>query len=550
MAALVSRGPERKKLDHRLDGPATLTLSGIRKQFGGVVALEDVDLTVAPGEAVAVIGPNGAGKSTLLKITSGMLRPSAGSVRLGDLHLDGLPPHSVVAHGVALANQIPQPFRNLSVAENVLVAALSHRREGGRALVASVLEEVGLSRRAGDQASALGLLDLKRLELARALATRAKVLLLDEVAAGLVGPELDELIAVVARLHAAGRTLLVVEHVERVVSSLVTRVVVLNWGKIIAEGTPAEIAADPQVREVYLGKRDARGLGATRPAGAREAVSAEAHETATPLLELRGIRAGYGTLTVLHDVDIRIGAGQIVAVLGANGAGKSTLAAAISGQLRLRQGTVALDGRSIDRLPAYRRARLGIAHCPEGRQVFAELTVAENLSLAVPWRVPRREVTSRRNAVERIFPALAARMGQRAGSLSGGEQQMLAIGRALMVQPRLLLCDEVSLGLAPIVVDNLYEALLKVNDAGVALVLIEQDVHRSLAVASWAYVLDRGQVTYSGLPTALLADELLTASYFGDDGGTNEAAVSVRSDAAEGHPGNQVQPTHTIGGSS
>jgi branched-chain amino acid transport system ATP-binding protein len=203
-----------------------------------------------------------------------------------------------------------------------------------------------------------------------------------------------------------------------------------------------------------------------------------------------------------------------VTVLGANGAGKSTLAAVVSGQILASSGSIRCNGRVITRTPAYHRARLGICLCPEGRGIFTGLTVEENLFLGVPLRRRRAELAGELERIYEILPALRSRTRQSAGSLSGGEQQMLAIGRALLMSPKLLICDELSLGLAPKVAEGVYEALLRINASGVAVLLIEQNVHLALEIATVAYVLNRGRVTFAGAPGDLTDEAALAEAYF------------------------------------
>jgi len=488
-----------------------LHVDHLTKRFGGVTAVDDVSFDVAPGEAVAVIGPNGAGKSSLLKLLSGVYKPDEGSVRFGEAAVERLPAHAVAHHGIGLAHQIPRPFKGLTVRENVVVGAMARRgHPGGRGEhIESVLNLCGLEAKAGFPASELRLLDLKRLELARALSSDPSLILLDEVAAGLNGRDLEQVIELVRTIHGHGRSLVIVEHVEGVVASVVNRVLVIDWGKLIAEGTPAEISADPQVREVYLGAGRTQKLRVEAPA--RVARSGES----TPLLRVDAATTSYGDIVALREVSLDVDDGEIVAVLGANGAGKSTLAGTISGLLRPSGGLVLFGGEDVSWRPSFTRNRRGIAHCPEGRRIFGELTVRENLLLTGPLRQPRTQLQSRLEAVHDIFPMLADFASRRAGALSGGQQQMLAIGRALMSEPRLLICDEISLGLAPVAIDALYDALVKIRDRGVAVVLIEQNVHRSLAVADRVYVLERGRVSYSGPPEPLADEEVLNQFYFG-----------------------------------
>jgi branched-chain amino acid transport system ATP-binding protein len=488
-----------------------LVVADLVKQFGSVIATDRVSLRVEPGEAVGLIGPNGSGKSTLLKMIAGIQRPDSGSVTLGETALRGRAPHEVSRLGIAVAMQVPRPFAGLTVRENVRIAAGHHARHRGgeRQTVDEVLDICGLSHRAHAKAGSLGLLDLKRLEFARALATDPAVILLDEVAAGLVGEELSEVIALIKRVNATGRSVIVVEHVQQVISEVVDRVLVLSSGKLIAEGTPAEIEANAEVEQVYYGAR-----GARRPAATPAAALATASSPPPAILEVDNISAGYGSLLALRDVSLVIRPADVVSVLGANGAGKSTLAATVSGQLRPVQGRIAFDGQVVTRAPAYDRARLGICLCPEGRGIFTGLTVEENLLLGVPLRRRRDDFAKDLDGVYEILPLLRSRARQRAGSLSGGEQQMLAIGRALLMSPRLLICDELSLGLAPKMAEEVYETLLRVNARGVAILLIEQNVHRALEISTAAYVLNRGQVTFAGAPSDLADERLLAEAYF------------------------------------
>ena len=496
--------------------PRTTPGSGLRvdnvtKRFGGVTAVKSLNLSVALGEAVAVIGPNGAGKSSLLKLVSGVYRPDEGSVHFEGTRIDTLMPYEVARHGISLAHQVPQPFKGLTVRENLAIGAMARRKGASNrsnALgVEEILELCGLADKAQLQAQHLRLLDLKRLELARALSTDPALILLDEVAAGLNGRDLDDVIELIRGIHSTGRSLILVEHVEGVVASLVDRVLVIDWGEAIAEGTPSEVAADPKVREVYLGggATSQTSTGTGRPQS----------DGTTALLSVQSVSAAYGDIVALREVSVDASPGEIVAVLGANGAGKSSLASVISGQLRATSGSITFDAGDITALPDFRRARLGVAHCPEGRRVFADLTIRENLCLSAPLRLNKADLLRRLESVHAIFPVLDSMGDRKAGLLSGGQQQMLAIGRALMSEPRLVVCDEISLGLAPVAIDALYEALVKIRDRGVAVILIEQNVHRCLAIADRVYVLERGRVTYSGPPDPLNDEALLDQFYFG-----------------------------------
>jgi branched-chain amino acid transport system ATP-binding protein len=241
----------------------------------------------------------------------------------------------------------------------------------------------------------------------------------------------------------------------------------------------------------------------------------------------------YGSVEVLRDVTVEVGVGEIVAVLGANGAGKTTLLRTISGVLVKATAELTLDGEDISRLSAPARVRTGLVHVPEGRRVFADLSVEENLEVPA---FARKAATADRQAcfdrVFEIFPLLAERRDQRAASLSGGQQQMLAIGRALMSAPRLLMVDEASLGLAPTTTEMMFEALARLGAGGLSILLVEQNARASLEIANRAYVLERGSLRLSGAASDLLHDERVTSTYLG--GHLDGAVAAIPVDIATG----------------
>ena len=232
--------------------------------------------------------------------------------------------------------------------------------------------------------------------------------------------------------------------------------------------------------------------------------------TATPALEVRDVTAGYGHNTVLRGVTITVRASSVTALLGSNGAGKTTLLKSVSGLLRPTSGSVVIDGEDVSKLAPYRRTERGLCHIPEGRAVFRGLTVRDNLLM---HSMKGRETEAVKRATE-AFPILGQRMSQVAGTLSGGEQQMLAIARAYVQSPRLVLVDEASLGLAPVVVDSIFEFLQQLAHDGAALLIVDQFVTRALAMASDAYILSRGEITYAGSASALV-DRDVFAEYIG-----------------------------------
>jgi branched-chain amino acid transport system ATP-binding protein len=237
---------------------------------------------------------------------------------------------------------------------------------------------------------------------------------------------------------------------------------------------------------------------------------------AAALLDVSDLRVNYGAVAAIRGVSVSVAAGEVVALLGANGAGKSTLLRTISGLARPRTGRIALGGEPIHRLPPARIVRLGIAHCPEGRRVFGSLTVAENLRLGAAARADRTGIDADRDRIYATFPILRERMTQAAGTLSGGEQQMLAMGRALMARPRVLLLDEPSLGLAPLLVRQIFRTLAELKAAGVTMLLVEQNINLALDLADRAYVLRTGEVSLAGSAAELKADyEAVAAAYLG-----------------------------------
>ena len=232
-------------------------------------------------------------------------------------------------------------------------------------------------------------------------------------------------------------------------------------------------------------------------------------------LEVRGLSVSYGRTEALRGIDITVNTGQVVCLIGANGAGKTTTMRALSGMVRPRAGTVLLDGADITGQRPHRIAAAGLLQVPEGRQVFAELTVAENLAIG-GWLVPdRAEIARRRDAVLTRFPRLRERLNQLAGSMSGGEQQMRALGRALMGAPRLLLLDEPSMGLAPLFVEEIFAIISDLKCEGITILLVEQNASAALDVADYAYVLETGRIATQGPADIVANDPAVVAAYLG-----------------------------------
>jgi branched-chain amino acid transport system ATP-binding protein len=235
----------------------------------------------------------------------------------------------------------------------------------------------------------------------------------------------------------------------------------------------------------------------------------------TPKLLVTHLQAGYGDVQVLWDISLAVKAGELVCLIGSNGAGKTTFLRCLSGIVRATSGTIAVDGRDMTNAPSAALVQAGVAHVPEGRRLFSAMSVRDNLLMGAYLRNDKETISADLERVYAMFPILADRRRQDAGTLSGGEQQMCAIGRGLMAAPSLLMIDELSLGLAPRAVELLIERLREINRSGVAILLVEQDVMNALELADRGYVINRGQVSMSGASSALLADPAIREAYMG-----------------------------------
>jgi branched-chain amino acid transport system ATP-binding protein len=491
---------------------AALRGSALGIQFGGVRAIDKLDIDIPAATVTALIGPNGAGKSTVINILSGFYRSDSGQRMLGaKTLLPGRPWLSAQA-GVARTYQTSALFDSMSVEDNVLLAmrkgslgpllgrALTHttsERERACALLAAC----GFAGSPSTRADSLAHVDRRLVEIARALATDPEVILLDEPAAGLSPAEKRIVGDLLRDIAGAGIGVGLVEHDMGLVMGTSDKIVVLQTGAMIARGTPAEIQADPVVRAAYLGERRMD----------RQAPAIEKH--AEPYLAAYALHAGYGAVDVLHGVDIEIRRGEAVALLGANGAGKSTIMGILSGLLAPRSGHLRMDGTQINENSVVARVRQGLVLVPEGRQVFPELSVRDNLRLGA-YTCPGGASQRIEHILQR-FPRLATMLDRKAGLLSGGEQQMLAVGRALMAQPRVLLLDEPSLGLSPQATSDLFGQLVALRDEGMAMLIVDQMADLALALSSRAYVMSQGRIVTKGLSSQIAANGDLGDAYLG-----------------------------------
>jgi len=493
---------------------ALLDVRQVSVSFGGLQALSEVSIDVQVGHVTGLIGPNGAGKTTLFNVVTGLLGPNSGRVELDGRDITRRKPHQRARLGIGRTFQRLETFGSLTARENVLVAAemrrgWSHDRKRSPSVIADeILERVGLQAVAGDRVDRLPTGTARLVELGRALATQPRVLLLDEPSAGLNESETATLGTLLREVAGSGLGVLLVEHDMSFVMGTCERIHVLDFGRIISVGTPTEVQGDDTVRAAYLGEGEEHEQ--SEPAAASRDGGGTTGAAAPPALELRGINAGYGTIEVLHGVSLTIPTGSVFALLGPNGAGKSTALKVASGQIAPSSGEVRLFGSSVHGKSSDALARAGVCAIPEGRGIFPNLTVTENLRMATYTGPSMAQLEDR--AFTR-FPRLRDRRKQLAGTLSGGEQQMLAMARALTTDPKVLLLDELSMGLAPIVVEELYEIVARIAAEDVSILIVEQFAHEVLDVAQTAAIMLHGSIQLTGRPHQIA--EELDAAYLG-----------------------------------
>ena len=515
-----------------------LKLDGLSRFFGGVRAVDGVSLDIPEGTIFGLIGPNGAGKTTLVNLITGYVPVQEGRITLGGEQISGKAPHSIAALGVGRTFQTIRLYRDLTAIENVLIGMHSRRkhdtlqqlavlprfRRSQLARVAearTLLDRVGLDNRIfGDRrARTLAYGDQRRLEVARALALKPRLLILDEPAAGMNPSEKDRMRELIESINAEGLTVLMIDHDMRLVMGVCKQIAVLNFGKKIAEGTPAEISTDHEVITAYLGTSasdEAQAApGANAPMALEESAAPADDPAAGPsILEVKDLGVRYGAIEAIRGVSFHVAEGETVALIGANGAGKSTILNALSGILRPSAGSAVFDGLDLGNAMPHKIVQRGLVHVPEGREILARQTVRENLELGA-WGRRDGGAAKQINELMERFPILGLRANLLAGQLSGGEQQILAIARGLLAKPRLLLLDEPSLGLAPQMVDTVFQVIEEIHRQGTTILLVEQNALRALQVADRAYVIETGRILLTGTGAALRRNPEVRAAYLG-----------------------------------
>jgi branched-chain amino acid transport system ATP-binding protein len=484
-----------------------LEVRGISKKFGGIRAVANASLAIGAGQIHALIGPNGAGKTTLFNLVSGLYAPDHGTVQLNGRNIDALSANDICRQGIARSFQITNLFHNLSIYENLRLS-LQARHPAYFNIWRDVDSYPEIHAQTAELVRFLGLEGIEHIEggdlsyggqrlvdLGIALGSKPQVLLLDEPLAGLAAAERDRVSNLVKDV-AANIPVLIVEHdIDRVLG-FSHRVTVMNQGEVLMAGTPEDVRTDRRVQEIYTGT-------GTPPVTGRVADQARDVQ----LLRAEGVNTFYGKSHILDNVSLDVSEGEIVALLGRNGAGKSTFLKTIAGLVPPASGKIEFQGKNIAGLPAPDIARSGVGYVPQGRGLFAGMTVAENLALG---RLARKTDGSNgivwdQEQIFEYFPRLKERIDIPADYLSGGEQQMAAVARALSGNVKLLLLDEPFEGLAPTVVGELFRVFDQLRKHA-SIVIVEHNLDLVLALADRVFVLERGTVFHTGPAAPLLTD--------------------------------------------
>ena len=508
--------------------------------FGGVTALDHFSIDVEEGEIHGVMGPNGAGKTTAINVLTGFLHSRTGRAQFAGNPLPSSP-HLIAQAGIGRTFQAPAIFPDLSAGENVMCAGHRWTQSGllgcmfqtGRARQEELqlreaaevwLKRVGFKSDFDVPMKSLPFGEIRKVEIARALMAKPRLLLLDEPTAGLTSEEVRLIATLLKSLQqevANPLSVLIIEHNVPFIFSLCDRVTALDNGRKIETGSPAQIRRNTQVISSYLGGTVRDGDEAATPDAVPEAVSdgAGSETESTPvILDAQGISAGYGRINVIRGLDLKIHAGELVVICGRNGAGKSTLLNALVGRPRMSGGEVRWMGQRIDQLSTSQIVRSGIALVPQERGVISEQTVEANLKLSsIGLGLSGKEFLIRQDEMLDRFPKLRARKNQLAGTLSGGERQMLALAKVLIRRPGLLLMDEPSIGLAPTVLEGLRQIIADISREGIAVLVAEQNVWWIASLAKRAYLLESGAFVAQGRPDEIIRREQVIESFLGKE---------------------------------
>jgi ABC-type branched-subunit amino acid transport system ATPase component len=485
---------------------AVLIARELAKRFGSVRAVIGAEVVVEQRKVHALVGPNGAGKTTVLNLLSGLYLPDAGFVTVAGRAVTAFAAEAVARAGVGRSFQVPNVFENLTVAENLRLAVQARHVNGfawlSRRNLAAVdaettalLRYCGLAELAHAAAGSLARDNQRLLDIALALATAPQVLLLDEPLAGLADAERMRVSAMIKDIARVIPILLTEHDIDRA-AEVADVVTVMHEGRVLLHGSADAARADATVRAAYVASGEAHVAIDAPPSAAGAAT----------LLAVAQVTAGYGDVHIFKEVSLDVSENEIVALLGRNGAGKSTLLKALIGIVPPARGSIRLAGQEIARLPSAQIARRGIGYVPQHRGLFAGMTVADNLALGRMKRAGGASTLWDDERIIWVFPCLARRWYTPADALAAGEQQMVAVARALAGGARLLLLDEPFEGLPPAITEELFEAIDRLRYE-VAMLVVDQHLDLALALADRVMILEHGAVTWTG-PAQVLRDDV------------------------------------------
>jgi branched-chain amino acid transport system ATP-binding protein len=490
--------------DH-MDG-VILEARGIAKSFGALKAVQGVNIAVRDRSLHALIGPNGAGKTTAFNLISGFYTPDEGNILLKGQSIASLSPEAITHAGIGRSFQITNLFPALSVEENLRLAVQArHPRRFDPWTHARLIDQIetetsavvrylGVAGIEHAEAGELSYGGQRLLDMGLALATKPRVLLLDEPLAGLAAAERQRIGDIIKRISSDVPMLLVEHDIDRVFQ-IADAITVMNEGQVLVDGTVEDARLSPRVQEIYIGSGAATVAAKPRESAVEPAM----------LLTASHINTFYGKSHVLVDVSFDVHQHEIVALLGRNGAGKSTLLKTLTGISRPASGSITLDGHEIAGRPSHGIARLGIGYVPQGRGLFAGMTVGQNLELGRLKRETGHGVRWNLDRIFEYFPRIRERIDTPADFLSGGEQQMVAVARALSGDVKVLLLDEPFEGLAPTIVEQLFESFDKLRHE-VSIIIVDHHLDLALALSDRTVALERGRVIHKGLSKDLRDD--------------------------------------------
>ena len=456
-----------------------LAVEALTVSFDGFKAVNDLSFYVEENEIRVIIGPNGAGKTTVLDLICGKTKATSGSIQFRGKELTKLKENEIVQAGVGRKFQTPSVFEDLTVFENLEISyprgrtvfgSLTFQRDAAvRERVEEVAEMIFLKDRLDTFADQLSHGQKQWLEIGMLLIQDPDLLMLDEPVAGMSVSERAKTAELLNRII-KDRSVLVIEHDMKFVEDIAHKVTVLHQGQILSEGTMEKVKNDPKVIEVYLGPSE----GSTGR-----------------MLAISDLHVAYGQSEVLHGLNVSVAPNEIVAIMGRNGMGKTTLMKSLMGILPTKSGSVSMDGAELSALPSYERVAKGLAYVPQGRMIFSTMTVKENIETGLVVsggsEVPED--------IYELFPVLLEMKGRRGGNLSGGQQQQLAIARALATKPKVLLLDEPTEGIQPSIIKDMARTLKRIRDErGLSIVVSEQVLSFALDIADRVLVIENGEI--------------------------------------------------------